>query len=422
MGQYRGRTAAIAVIIASLAFLIAPGSPGAGASEPIAGGEPVTGQQPTAVPMEAGQYVSQFVELNADYVAPDGFALLDGGRKRLSRGDFWILLASDSFSFRPDFVNVVGAITDEIPMGLRVSGNQYPANHALSVGEIIVLRDNPVLCPGAIACATWYTIGNTIVAGEMRLGPSVDTAPATGPGGLQAIFEHELGHVFGLAHYTSSYAGQLQLMYPTTASGAAGYRPGDRNGLWASYLTDVGTTAWFAKYVRWMGTRDITNGCARGRYCPFSSLTRAEVAAFLYRMAGEPAVTGSHPYGDLLYAWQQNPVTWMHQQGITFGCASGKFCPGRRITRGELAAFMHRYSGLLAPTQAHGFADVLLAWQQDPVAWMKQFAITGGCGGANFCPQRFVTRAEAAAFLYRLADQWPWAWGDNARLGVAYPD
>ena len=422
MGHLRGRAAAIALVIASLALLVAPGSPGAAASEPLAGGEALTGQQPTAVPMDAGQYVSQFVELNADYVAPDGFALLDGGRKRLSRGDFWILLASDSFSFRPDFVNVVGAITDEIPMALRVSGNQYPANHALNVGEIIVLRDNPVLCPGAIACATWYTIGNTIVAGEMRLGPSVDTAPATGPGGLQAIFEHELGHVFGLAHYTSSYAGQLQLMYPTTASGAAGYRPGDRNGLWASYLTDVGTTVWFAKYVRWMGTRDITNGCARGRYCPFSSLTRAEVAAFLYRMAGEPAVTGSHPYGDLLYAWQQNPVTWMHQQGITFGCASGKFCPGRRITRGELAAFMHRYSGLLAPTQAHGFADVLLAWQQDPVAWMKQFAITGGCGGANFCPQRFVTRAEAAAFLYRLADQWPWAWGDNARLGVAYPD
>ena len=124
-------------------------------------------------------------------------------------------------------------------------------------------------------------------------------------------------------------------MYPTTASGAEGYRPGDRNGLWASYLTDVRTSAWFAKYVRWMGTRDITLGCALGRYCPYSSLTRGEVAAFLYRMAGEPAVSGSHPYGDVPYAWQQNPVTWMYQQGITFGCAAGKFCPGRLITRGE---------------------------------------------------------------------------------------
>ena len=422
MAILRGRAAAIAVLVASLAWLLLPGSPGAGATEPLEGGGALTGQQPTAVPMEAGPYVSQFVELNADYVAPDGYALLDGGAKRIGTGDFWILLASDSFSYRPDFVTVAQAITDEIPMSLRVSGNQYPANHALRIGEIIVLRDNPELCPGAIACATWYTIGNTIVAGEMRLGPSVDTASATGPGGRQAIFQHELGHVFGLAHYTGVYAGQLQLMYPTTASGASGFRPGDRNGLWASYLTDVGTTAWFARYVRWMGTRDITNGCARGRYCPFNSLTRAEVAAFLYRMAGSPPVTGSHPYGDLLYAWQQDPVTWMYQQGITFGCAAGKFCPGRRITRGEIAAFMHRYSGLLSPTQAHGYLDVLLAWQQDPVSWMKQFGITGGCGGPNYCPQRFVTRAEAAAFLYRLADQWPWAWGTASRLGVAVPD
>ena len=416
MGHPRGRAAAFAVIIASLAWLVVPGSTVAGASEPL------TGQQPTAVPMDAGPYVSQYIELNADYVAPDGFALLDGGAKRLNRGDFWILLATDSFSFRPDFVNVATAIKDEIPMSLRVSGNQYPANHALRVGEIIVLRDNPVFCPGAIACATWYTVGNTIVAGEMRLGPSVDTAPATGPGGLQAIFQHELGHVFGLAHFTSSYAGQLQLMYPTTASGAAGYRPGDRNGLWASYLTDVATSAWFGTYVRWMGTRDITLGCALGRYCPFNSLTRAEVAAFLYRMAGEPPVAGSHPFNDVLLVWQQKPVTWMYQQGITFGCTAGKFCPGRSITRGEIGAFMHRYSGLLSPTQGHGFLDVLLVWQQDPIVWMTEFDITEGCGGSAFCPQEFVTRAEAAAFLYRLADRWPSAWGDNSRLGVAYPD
>ena len=255
----------------------------------------------------------------------------------------------------------------------------------------------------------------------MRLGPSVDTAPATGPGGLQAIFQHELGHVFGLAHYNSFYAGQLQLMYPTTASGAAGFRPGDRNGLWASYLTDVGTSAWFAEYVRWMGTRDITQGCSLGLYCPFNSLTRAEVAAFLHRMAGEPPVTGGHPYNDLRYAWQDDPVTWMHQQGITFGCTAGKFCPNRAITRGELAAFMHRYSGLLAPTAGHGFVDIFRAWQQDPIAWMKQYAITGGCGGPNFCPGRLVSRAEAAAFFYRLADAWPNAWGNNGRLGVDAP-
>jgi hypothetical protein len=50
-----------------------------------------------------------------------------------------------------------------------------------------------------------------------------------------------------------------------------------------------------------------------------------------------------------------------------------------------------------------GFADVSVNhWA---AAWIKQLAaegITGGCGSGNYCPGRPVTRAEMAIFLVKV--------------------
>lgn len=71
------------------------------------------------------------------------------------------------------------------------------------------------------------------------------------------------------------------------------------------------------------------------------------------------------------------------------------------------AAFAAASAAQAAP--CGGFTDVDSA---DPtfgpfcanVEWMKNRAITVGCGGPLYCPADFVTRAQMAAFMNRLGD------------------
>ncbi len=98
-------------------------------------------------------------------------------------------------------------------------------------GEVIVrVADysdcGPLSVPGTAGCggpSTWF---GKIYGGDASLAPQV---PCESIG--MSIVAHELGHAFGLGHTYDRIDGLLQLMYPTTESGAPGFRAGDRAGL-----------------------------------------------------------------------------------------------------------------------------------------------------------------------------------------------
>ena len=181
------------------------------------------------------------------------------------------------------------------------------------------------------------------------------------------------------------------------ARGAAGF--GDVDG--AHYYTPA---------VQWMVDAGITTGSSPGCFSPDRAVTRAEMATFLHRFAGSPA-GGSVPFVDVKPgAYYREAVAWMVDNGITTGTSPTTFNPNRPVTRGEIAAFLHRYAG--SPTPATGFshqppfADTPTdAFYTDPVQWMVGSAITTGTSATTFEPSRPVTRAEAATFLYRMAGQ-----------------
>ena len=88
----------------------------------------------------------------------------------------------------------------------------------------------------------------------------------------------------------------------------------------------------------------VTKGCGDGSgFCPFRSVTRAEMAAFLSRAFGLP--DGPDPGfsdvpDDLLHAAD---IARLAHAGITVGCSDGtRFCPSRVTTRGEMATFLNR--------------------------------------------------------------------------------
>jgi S-layer homology domain len=91
----------------------------------------------------------------------------------------------------------------------------------------------------------------------------------------------------------------------------------------------------------------VTKGCnppANNRYCPTTSITRGQMAAFLARAKGLPR-TATDYFDDDDGSIFENDINALAASGITKGCNppdNDRFCPDRKLTRGQMAALLVR--------------------------------------------------------------------------------
>ncbi|MEM8706609.1 MAG: ThuA domain-containing protein [Actinomycetota bacterium] len=168
-----------------------------------------------------------------------------------------------------------------------------------------------------------------------------------------------------------------------------------------SHPFDDVTAAWQIDAVDWLWTEGITTGVNATEFAPGRGVTRGEMAAFLFRTAGSPLGSPDHPFTDVVAPWQQDAVRWLFANGITNGVSADRFAPGRDVTRGEMAAFLFRAAGSPGGNDPHPFTDVIAPWQEEAVRWLYNTGITTGVSATAFAPDRTVTRGEMAAFLHR---------------------
>ncbi len=162
---------------------------------------------------------------------------------------------------------------------------------------------------------------------------------------------------------------------------------------------DVAAEKFYTPAVQWMVDHNITTGTSATCFSPDDTVTRGQAAALIWRMEGEPAAP-AHPFADVIADWQQGAVSWMADAGITTGTSPSTFSPDDPLTRGQLAALLYRLAGQPV-TGTHPFSDVARPWQQAPVAWMVAMEITTGTSPSTFAPEATATRAEMATFLFR---------------------
>ncbi|BDZ60654.1 hypothetical protein Lsed01_02341 [Demequina sediminis] len=177
----------------------------------------------------------------------------------------------------------------------------------------------------------------------------------------------------------------------------------------------------FAGEIQWLADAGITTGWSNGyggkNYKPLTSTTRDAMAAFLYRLEGEPPVdTAAAPeFTDTASSAFQTEIAWLATTGITTGWStpSGReFRPTAQVTRDAMAAFLYRYAGEppFTPPATSPFTDVATTSPfYKEITWLAETGITTGWsvsgGKKEFRPLNKITRDAMAAFLFRFDEQ-----------------
>lgn len=143
-------------------------------------------------------------------------------------------------------------------------------------------------------------------------------------------------------------------------------------------------------------------------YCPGDSISRGQMAAFLVRALGLTDVDPSISFDDTSNSIFQQDILKLATAGITAGCnADGSsYCPGDSVKRGQMAAFLVRAFDLTDIDPSIAFNDTGNSIFQQDILRLATAGVTFGCnsGGTEFCPGKEVTRGQMAAFLRRALE------------------
>ena len=88
----------------------------------------------------------------------------------------------------------------------------------------------------------------------------------------------------------------------------------------------------------------ITRGCSLTRYCPLTEMSRAQMASFLARALRLPPADRDWFTDDNGNKHEDN-INRLAASGITVGCGEQTFCPEATVSRQEMAAFLYRALG-----------------------------------------------------------------------------
>ena len=85
----------------------------------------------------------------------------------------------------------------------------------------------------------------------------------------------------------------------------------------------------------------ITGGCGPRRFCPSAYVTRAQMAMFLDRALALPNTTTNY-FDDDNGKTGEVSINALALSAITGGCGPRRYCPLSSVTREQMAAFLYR--------------------------------------------------------------------------------
>ncbi len=150
-------------------------------------------------------------------------------------------------------------------------------------------------------------------------------------------------------------------------------------------------------------------------------------------------VVATGAFSDLTdFAWCEEEVTYLREQGLLQGTTADTFSPDLPVTRGDFAVLAVRVFGLEADSIPENFADVTPdAYYYQSVGILKLYQMVSGVDQYHYAPQQNIQRQDMAVLLWRIMNrmgyygrpevdavlneyQDGWQVGDYAKEAVAY--
>ncbi len=176
-----------------------------------------------------------------------------------------------------------------------------------------------------------------------------------------------------------------------------------------STFSDVAAGSTFAADIAYVSQKGLMSGKGGGLFKPQESITRGQLVTILYRLEGQPAVSGAGFPDVAAGSYCEKAVKWAAANGITAGGKDGLFRPNDSITREQLATFLYRYNnykGYVVAKQADlsAFSDSgsVSSYAKDALSWANGTGLVNGTSDGRLNPSGGATRGQAAAILHRF--------------------
>jgi hypothetical protein len=204
----------------------------------------------------------------------------------------------------------------------------------------------------------------------------------------------------GLASFTTNHLSRYVV-------GCAGVTAA---GIWENPFTDVAEDDWFYEAVEFVCSNGLFDGTDYTTFSPDLPMTRAMLVTVLYRLEGEPAVSGASGFTDVKSGqWYTNAVIWASENSIVAGYGGGLFGVGDSVTREQMATILYRYAkyrgyGVSVSAELAGYTDAadISGWASRAMKWANAEGLVTGLTATALDPSGSATRAQVATIFMRF--------------------
>ena len=199
---------------------------------------------------------------------------------------------------------------------------------------------------------------------------------------------------------------------------------GNVNASW--YYRDIKKSSWSAEYLLFCNRFGAIITGNNGLYNPGGkNITRQDFALILYRIMGEPAVTGTYSFSDKAGSWAKKSIIWANENGVVTGYTDAKGVPTGEfgckdnIQRYQLALMMYRLAEKMGYDTSlrgdlHQFPDLSQSFfssanmkeQREALSWAVGTGIITGKNG-KIARKDTATREECATMITRFVKAYP---------------
>lgn len=178
-------------------------------------------------------------------------------------------------------------------------------------------------------------------------------------------------------------------------------------------FADVKESDWFYNDVMYVYSKGIMSGTGEKTFEPNTTTNRAMFVAVAWRLEHMPSPENEASFTDVEKGtWYTDAVAWAYENGVASGFGDGTFGPNESITREQLAVFLYKYAqykgyDLTITGNIDSFSDKdsVSSWAKNAVTWAVQNKIIAGKDGNKLDPKGHATRAEFAAIVHRFLEK-----------------